>query len=235
MQFALVKTTLLDYPGRVAASVFLPGCHLRCPYCHNPDFVDLSIDNAAGALNEDIEGFRRFLSRRARHLGGIVFSGGEALLHPLLPTLFDMAEEYELPIKLDTAGLLPDLLTSYLENKRLSYVSVDLKTLPERYGEIGWKGSGEKSAEVLLARTISLLAESGIPWELRTTVVPPLVDEKILGELSETAAKAPRWVWQPYRRGHTLDPEWSSLAAPDGGELLEMSKRIDSESEIVIR
>lgn len=235
MRFALVRTTLLDYPGRVAASVFLPGCHLRCPYCHNPEFVDPAIDPGAAALNEDIDGFRAFLARRARLLGGIVFSGGEALLHPLLPTLIEMVEEYKLPIKLDTAGLLPDSLFPYLEKGRLNYVSVDLKTVPERYSELGWRGSGDNSAEVLLNRTISMLGNSDIPWELRTTVVPPLVNEKILGELAVIAATAPKWIWQPYRGGNTLDPAWSSLSAPDEEQLIEMSKRIESVSEIVVR
>ena len=160
--FALVKTTLLDFPGKVAASVFLPGCNLRCPYCQNPDFADPGRKNAEESFNIEIEGFRRFLSKRAGILGGLAVSGGEALLHPLLPDVIAAAEEHGLPVKLDTAGLLPHILEPYLNTGKLAYVAMDLKTLPERYFDPGWKGSGTDSAEHLLKETIQLLADSRI-------------------------------------------------------------------------
>lgn len=239
-RFALVKTTLLDYPGKVAASVFLPGCHLRCPYCHNPEFVepefvDRNLKATDLVFNQDFESFHRFLSRRARLLGGLAISGGEALLHPLLPKIISLAEEYKLPVKLDTAGLLPDILAPYLESGRLDYVAMDLKTIPERYHELGWKGSGAKSAEVLLSRTMALLAESGTSYEIRTTVVPPLVNETVLRNLVSLTTAAPRWVWQPYKPGNTLNPMWSNLAAPDEDELRRISDGFETETEIIIR
>ena len=235
MRFALVRTTLLDYPGKVAASVFLPGCHLRCPYCHNPDLVDLNNSRTADSLNEDFCGFRDFLSRRAELLGGVVFSGGEALLHPLLPELIGLVEDVGLPVKLDTAGLLPDALAPYLDKGRLNYVAMDLKTQPDRYSELGWKGSGDNSAGTLLKRTMSLLADSGIPYEIRTTVVPPLVDETVLRNLAQLTAEVPRWVWQPYQRGNTLNPDWSSLIAPNEDDLRILANDFGRIPEIIIR
>jgi pyruvate formate lyase activating enzyme len=234
LRFALVRTTLLDYPGKVAASVFLPGCHLRCPYCHNPDLVELNQHRIGNSLNEDSDGFRDFLSRRAELLGGVVFSGGEALLHPLLPELIGLVKDAGLPVKLDTAGLLPDALATYLDNGCLNYVAMDLKTLPDRYSELGWKGSGESSADKLLKRTMSLLAESGIPYEIRTTVVPPLVDETVLRNLAELTTGVPRWVWQPYQQGNTLNPAWSSLKTPNEDELRILAKEIGRIPEIII-
>ncbi len=234
-RFALVKTTLLDYPGRVAATVFLPGCHLRCPYCHNPEFVEPDFKINDDVFNEDIRGFRRFLIRRAGLLGGLAISGGEALLHPLLPEIISLAEEFKLPVKLDTAGLLPDILAPYLESRLLDYVAMDLKTIPGRYHELGWKGTGMKSAELLLSGTMALLAESGISYEIRTTVVPPLVDETVLKNLVPLTTSAPRWVWQPYKPGTTLNPLWSRLAAPDEDELRRISREIETETEIIIR
>jgi len=233
-KFALVKTTLLDFPGKVAASVFLPGCNLRCPYCQNPDFADPGREHAEESFNIDIEGFRRFLGHRAAILGGLAISGGEALLHPLLSDLISTAEEHGLPVKLDTAGLLPDILETYLSSERLAYVAMDLKTLPERYPELGWKGSGLKSADHLLNKTINLLADSGIDFEIRTTVVPPLVDKKILKALEPLTDSAPRWIWQPYNQGNTLNPEWSRIVAPDEDEL-ELMKEDFNNIKIIVR
>ena len=234
-RFALVKTTLLDFPGKVGASIFLPGCHLRCPYCQNPDFADPGRENAELSFNEDMEGFRRFLSHRSRILGGLAISGGEALLHPLLPDLIALAEEHHLPVKLDTAGLLPDILEPYLTAGRLDYVAMDLKTLPKRYSELGWKGSGSKSADHLLKKTMSLLFDSGIDYEIRTTVVPPLVDEVILKALSDLTETAPRWIWQPYNPGLTLNPDWSNIKAPDEDDLRAILGKFNSVENIIIR
>ena len=229
-RFALVKTTLLDYPGRVAASVFLPGCHLRCPYCQNPDFADPGRKDAHLSYNEDIEGLRNFLQHRARLLGGLAVSGGEALLHPLLPEIFKLAEENKLPVKLDTAGLLPDVLAPYLEAGRIDYVAMDLKTLPERYKELGWKGVGDNSADNLIKTTMKLLKDSGVNYEIRTTVVPPLVDEKVLLQLEEMTADVPAWIWQPYSPGNTLNPAWSNIKAPDEDDLKNILLKFTSDN-----
>ncbi len=238
-RFALVKTTLLDYPGKVAASVFLPGCHLSCPYCQNPDFADPGRNGAELSFNSNIDELRLFLSHRARLLGGLAISGGEALLHPLLPDLINLAEEHRLPVKLDTAGLLPETLKQYLDTGRLHYVSMDLKTLPDRYKELGWKGTESESAESLLNQTMSILAGSGIDYEVRTTVVPPLVDRSILAQLAVFAASAPRWIWQPYSAGDTLNPEWSDIQAPDEDELKlilrDFKTKNMKETEIIVR
>ena len=228
-RFALVKTTLLDYPGKVAAAVFLPGCHLRCPYCHNPEFVDPGDD---GPFDSDIESFRSFVDRRASVLGGVVFSGGEALLSPLLPGLIDIARERNLAVKLDTAGLLPDRLESLLETGRLDYVAMDFKTLPERYAELGWHG---KNAAALLRRTLALLAGSGLSYEIRTTVVPPLVTRDILRLMAPYLEGVPLWVWQPYAPGRTLDPGWSDLRAPDAEMLTQWSDSPGTDVRIMIR
>ena len=242
--FALVRTTLLDFPGRVATAVFLPGCHLRCPYCHNPEFVDpiffssrqFSSEFEDSPFNADIGTLKTFLEKRAARLGGIVFSGGEALLHPLLPELIDMASGFKLPVKLDTAGLLPERLATLLESDSLAYVAVDLKTLPSRYGELGWHDSGISAAS-RLDKTITLLNESGIDFEIRTTVVPGLVDIQVLHHLMPLASRAPVWILQAYAPGHTLNPDWGALKAPDDSDLEEMAGilRVETDSEIRVR
>ncbi len=239
-RFALVKTTLLDFPGKVAAAVFLPGCNLRCPYCHNPEFVDPvrypgNSDAGEETFNADARMFRTFIDKRSSVLGGVAFSGGEALLNPQLPKLIKIVKEKGLAVKLDTAGLLPDRLEEMIASGMIDYIAMDLKTLPERYGELGWKGTEEKSAEVLLSRTLKLLADSGLNYEVRTTVVPPLVDREILQQMSPFLNGVPQWIWQPYVPGNTLDPAWNDIQAPNEITLKQWAEELESNLIINVR
>lgn len=231
-RFALVKTTLLDYPGRVAAAVFLPGCPLRCPYCHNPGFVNLN--RLSEPLNADMSLLKNFLAKRARLLGGIVYSGGEALTHPLLPELMETAEHFSLPVKLDTAGLYPEALYTLLKDNKLSYVAVDLKTSPERYSEVGWKKSGENAA-LALRSTLEMLRNFKVDFEVRTTVVPGLVEKEELQKLSGLAELAPLWVLQNYLPGDTLNPAWGNLTPFGEGKLRELADSISAHVPITVR
>ena len=99
-------------------------------------------------FNCSLDELESFLSRRSRLLGGLAVSGGEALLHPLLESVLELAGEHGLPVKLDTAGLLPDRLERLLTDRpqRIIYVAVDLKTRPDRYGELGWPESSPPAA-----------------------------------------------------------------------------------------
>lgn len=239
-EFILVKTTLVDYPGRVAACVFLPGCHLRCPFCHNPDLVIPRKAAGSGSEGnrtpyENTHGFEAFLRRRASVLGGVVFSGGEALLHPRLAVLVQMVKDHGLTVKVDTAGLLPGPLGDLIGKGLVDYVAMDLKTVPDRYGELGWTGTGNQSAELLLNRTLELLKESGIEYEVRTTVVPPLVDKGVLANLAVITRDVPVWVWQTYRQGITLNPDWGSIKAPDEDGLRSLLREMNLEGRVVVR
>jgi len=235
-RFSLVKTTLLDFPGKVAAAVFLPGCNLRCPFCQNPDLVLPDLIKSTDVLTEDINSFSAFLDKRARLLGGVVFSGGEALLNPLLPNLIDLVRKHNLKVKLDTAGLLPEKLEVLAENGKIDYAAVDLKTLPDKYTELGWKKNGKNNAENLLKKTLSILKENNIDFEVRTTVVPPLVTEEILEKLIPLASMAPRWIWQPYNKGNTINPDWSDINnAPGEDELRKTAESFPADIPVIIR
>ena len=220
----------------MAAAVFLPGCHLRCPYCHNRELVLPELIETAKNLDADMQVLADLLERRHKVLGGIAVSGGEALLHPLLTDIFNLARRYGLPVKLDTAGLLPERLGRILTQERstLGYVAVDLKTELSRYGEIGWKAmNGDATGPFM--RSLSLLKDSGIDYELRTTVVPPLVDETTLTRLDLIASKTPRWIWQAYQPGNTLDHAWDNLEAPDEYKLQRLATKLNLKSRVSVR
>ena len=128
----LQKVTLLDFPGKVACTVFLTGCNLRCPYCHNPDLV-LTKDN--GKYISEKEFFEFLLSRKGK-LDGVCITGGEPTLYPSLPNLIRRIRKMGFLVKLDSDGTVPEMLEHLLREKLLDYVAIDIKNAPSRYAEI---------------------------------------------------------------------------------------------------
>ena len=127
----LQKLTLLDYPGKVACTVFLAGCNLRCPFCHNSELIDAG---AAEPVMDDGE-LLDFLKKRQGMLDGVAFTGGEPLLRPELPALLRCVRELGYPVKLDTNGTLPEALDRVLADGLVDYVAMDIKNSPARYAE----------------------------------------------------------------------------------------------------
>lgn len=122
----LQKVTLLDFPGKVACTVFLTGCNLRCPYCHNPDLV-LTKDN--GKYISEKEFFEFLLSRKGK-LDGVCITGGEPTLYPNLTNLIRRIREMGFLVKLDSNGAVPEMLEHLLREKLLDYVAIDIKNAP---------------------------------------------------------------------------------------------------------
>mgnify|MGYP002626941754 CR=1 FL=1 len=132
---ALIKTTLVDFPGRVACALFLTGCNLRCPYCYNGALVTGSESPEQLTTLGDV---LAHLEKRRAVLSGFVISGGEALLYPALPILIQRAKALGYAVKLDTNGTLPDRLAAHIADSatRPDFIAMDLKTSPARYAEL---------------------------------------------------------------------------------------------------
>lgn len=163
----LQKTTLLDYPGKLAAVLFLRGCNLRCPFCHNAPLTE------CGPGEIDEADVFTFLEKRRKLLDGVCLTGGEPLLQPELPELIRRIRSLGLSVKLDTNGTLPDRLGALLKEGLLDYVAMDIKNAPERYAET----TGVRGIDISrIMRSASLLLESGLDFEFRTTVVHRLHD-----------------------------------------------------------
>lgn len=209
--WGLVKTTLLDYPGLVAAVLFGAGCNLRCPWCQNPGLVvppwdsDLLTDAQALA----------FLERRRSVLGGVVVTGGEPLVRPDLPKILAGIRALGLKAKLDTNGTWPDRLANLAPGK-VDYVAMDLKNAPSAYARsVGVVVPAER-----LRASISFLEDQfAQAAELRLTWVPGLNDLATLDEYAGFAGTTlPVWV-QAYRPGPVLDPAAAGTRAPTPAEL----------------
>ena len=200
--FGLQKTSLVDYPGKIAPVIFFPGCNLRCPYCHNPD---LAYGRTEGLIpyNEVLH----FLKFRAPLLGGVVLSGGEPLLYK---GLRDFISEIKgltgLDIKVDTNGLSP----SALDRLEADYIAMDLKMLPEKYPLLG---GGDSSADSI-KESIRILSCKNTTYELRTTLVPHLLPMEDIPFLADLIGTAPHFITS-FRPGGCLNPDYDELPRVD--------------------
>lgn len=161
------KTTLLDFPGHVAAIVFVGGCNFRCPFCHNGLLV-LASGNQPRVVEEEI---LTYLEKRRGILEGVCISGGEPTLQKDLISFIKKLKAMDYFVKLDTNGYRPQVLEELLEEGLLDYVAMDIKASPERY-DIAADVSGLELEKIL--ESIRLVKNSDIPYEFRTTAVKGL-------------------------------------------------------------
>ena len=158
------KMTMLDFPGRVACTVFTGGCNLRCPFCHNAGLVEGVGEEWA---QEEIFAF---LKKRRGLLDGVAVTGGEPMLQKDLCDFLSAVRSMGFATKVDTNGTFPDRLARVLELGLADYVAMDIKNTREKYAQTVGLSSFDFSP---VASSISLLAQSGVDHEFRTTVVSP--------------------------------------------------------------
>lgn len=164
----LQKMTLLDWPGKVACTVFLGGCDFRCPFCHNSELL-----SGPMPILMDQEGLLEFLRKRQGLLDGVCVTGGEPLLRPGLPGLLGGIKNLGFPVKLDTNGNHPDRLVRLWEQGLVDYVAMDVKNSPERYPET----VGVPGLDLTPVRdSVAWLLEGHVEYEFRTTAVRQLHD-----------------------------------------------------------
>ncbi|MDT8419763.1 MAG: anaerobic ribonucleoside-triphosphate reductase activating protein [Desulfuromonadales bacterium] len=190
-------TSLLDFPGRLAALVFSGGCNLTCPYCHNPGLV---LDPGQYP-DYPVEHLLADLRRRCGFIDGVVVSGGEPTLDPGLESFLRQLKDLDLQIKLDTNGLLPEVLRRLLEQQLVDYLAIDLKTSPKRYSEL--HGCYVDSTPLL--ETIDLARSAGCDYEFRTTCVPRFVEAEDIRAMGISIKGARLWVLQQFVPQHSLD------------------------------
>lgn len=231
MLVGLQKTSLVNFPGRIAAAVFLPGCNLRCPFCHNGELACASVvtgpkrmqdkDEADSNAYVELEEALAHLEKRAKVLGGLAISGGEPLLSPALPVLIKKAKELGLAVKIDTNGTLSERLRTILASPELrpDMIAVDVKTAPERYGELAIEPSAGEHLGSELLETLAILEraasdgeEASLRVEYRTVLAPGLVGEAEIRRIAALLPGSADWKLARFVPGSCLDPEWNSLA-----------------------
>ena len=205
----LQKLTLLDYPGAVACTVFLGGCDLRCPFCHNAELLDPDFPPLM-----DEQALLAFLRKRQGLLDGVCITGGEPLLRSDLPTLLREIRALGFRVKLDTNGTRPDRLRTILDEGLADYVAMDVKNSPARYaGTVG----REHFDLAPIRESVSLLLEGRTDYEFRTTVVAELHNEDDIREIGRWIAGARRYFLQPFTDRETVP--MAGFSAPSQAQL----------------
>ena len=189
MRLGLPKLTLLDYPGKVACTVFTPGCNLRCPFCHNASLVF----SCAGEIDE--ETIFSFLKKRTGVLDGMCVTGGEPLLQKDIADFLSKVKALGYLVKLDTNGTFPDRLQPLLEEKLVDYVAMDIKASPDNYDN----ATGVVTDLEKVRRSVELLKESGVPHEFRTTTVKGIHTAQDFETIAQWLAGEEQFFIQQYK------------------------------------
>ena len=224
----LQKMTLLDFPGKIACTVFLHGCNMRCPFCHNSELL--------GGKGEELmtrEAFFAFLKTRKGLLDGVCVSGGEPTLQRDLPEFLREIKDLGFAVKLDTNGTRPEVLKALVAENLVDYVAVDVKNCPRLYAQT----AGAKLEVAQIEETFRFLMADHVDYELRTTLVEPLHDGQCVEEMGQWLSsllpgkKPKRWFLQ---RLVDRDPVvFSGLSAPEENAVSAYAGRLAQYAEQV--
>lgn len=219
----LQTLTLLDYPGKVACTVFTSGCNMRCPFCHNASLVCGEVPPFM-----EKEEFFAFLKKRTGVLDGVCVTGGEPLLQEgVIPFLLEVKEK-GFTTKLDTNGLLHDRLRAVVEAGAVDYVAMDIKNCKARYAET----AGVPGLDLVpIEKSVQFLMEGSVDYEFRTTVVKELHNKADFDEIGQWLKGAKRYFLQSFKdSGDILSPGLSPMEKAD---LLEICDRLRAEIPVV--
>ncbi|HEX8974400.1 MAG TPA: anaerobic ribonucleoside-triphosphate reductase activating protein [Patescibacteria group bacterium] len=208
------KLTLIDYPGKIATTVFTVGCSFRCPFCHNPELV---IKDQFPPINKMEAEFFEHLEKRKGKLEGVCITGGEPTIQSDIIEFIRKIKSMGYAVKLDSNGTRPDVLKKIFDQKLVDFVAMDIKNCPERYSEtVGLKADIER-----IKLSVDMIMRSGVPYEFRTTVVPGIHTEEDFIKIGEWIRGAQAYYLQEYRDMKTLDPTLKSRTA---GKTLDLEK-----------
>lgn len=218
----LQKMTLLDYPGYVACTVFLSGCDFRCPYCHNFELVNGTADPI---MDEDE--FFGFLGKRKGLIDGVCISGGEPLLHKDIETFIRKIRQMGYKIKLDTNGYHPDMLKKLIDEGLLDYIAMDIKNSIAKYAMTVDVPNIDTS---IIKKSISIIMNSGVDYEFRTTVAGGLHEVEDLEQIGSLIQNAKAYYLQQFTMRDTVPcKELYSPSSEDMETFLQVVKKyVDS-------
>ena len=193
----LQKTTLLDYPGKIASTIFTGGCNFQCPYCHNKDLVFPPVD----ALKFNQEEIFQHLWAKKKVLDGVCITGGEPTLHKDLPDFISKIKDLGLLVKLDSNGTNPDMLQFLIDNHLIDYVAMDIKHTKEKYNTIANMVKFDISS---IDSSVEILKNSEIDYEFRTTIVKELHEAADMEAIGIWLKGAKAYYLQSYRESEQV-------------------------------
>jgi len=218
----LEKSTLIDYPARVACTVFLIGCNFRCPFCYSSELVLPEKIKSQPRISE--KEFFDFLKKRKGLLEGVVICGGEPTLNKDLPDFVKKIKKLGYRVKIDTNGSNPEMLKELIKKKLLDYVAMDIKASlrsQEYERVVGVKTDLEK-----IKKSIGIIKNSGIDYEFKTTVVPTIHTKEDIIKIAKAIAPAKKYFLQNFRAEKTINPKFEKIKPYSKDFLLEIKEKI---------
>ncbi|MCD8382960.1 MAG: anaerobic ribonucleoside-triphosphate reductase activating protein [Clostridiales bacterium] len=195
--YGLQKLSMVDYPGKLAATVFTGGCNLRCPFCHNA----LLVTRLSESPQLDTEDVLHFLRKRRGLLDGVVLSGGEPLLQNGVVEFLQAVRDMGFSIKLDTNGCYPDALAEVLDRRLADYVAMDIKNTPKKYSLTTGVADFDLAP---VQRSIDILKTGAVDYEFRTTAVRELHTLEDVVGIGAWLQGAPRYFLQNFEDSGNL-------------------------------
>lgn len=199
----LQNLSLVDYPGCVAAAVFVQGCNFRCGYCQNPDLIEIKKETQY--TEEEV---LDYIVEHRNMLEGLVITGGEPCIYPDLPGFAERVKEKDFKVKLDTNGSNPAQLEHMFREKILDYIAVDVKTSLDKYSLL----TDVKDIGKRISETVHLTMLSTVPYEFRITCVPGIVGEEDVRSIGELVKGAEKCCLQQFRPQITYDESFREVA-----------------------
>ena len=195
----LEKFTLIDYPGKIACVAYTIGCNFRCPYCHNPELVDETVE---ARITE--KEFFDFLGERTHMLEGVVITGGEPTMHEDLPAVMERIKALGYLVKLDTNGTNPVMLHQVVEAGEVDYVAMDIKSPLRKYS-----ATVARPVDIeAIQSSIDFLLSSPVEYEFRTTVIKGMHATEDIEEIGKEIKGAQRYFLQKFIPTKILNPQF---------------------------
>jgi pyruvate formate lyase activating enzyme len=219
----LQKTTLIDYPEKIACVVFLAMCNFRCPWCYSAELV-LPLKIAKQPKISEQE-FFNFLKERKGLLDGVVICGGEPTINKELPNFIDKIKKMGFFVKLDTNGSNPIMLKDLVMARLIDYVAMDIKASPNNsiYSKV--LGEGIKFSDI--EESVKFLKNSKVDFEFRTTVVPGIHKKEEFKEIANwIGGENVKYYLQSFRAEKTIDPEFEEIKPFQDEYLKEITQEI---------
>lgn len=220
---ALIKTSLVDFPGMVSTVIFLKSCNLRCPYCYNAPLV-LNTEESENLVS--FEDMLLHLKKRKNVLSGFVISGGEALLYPHLKELITKSKELGYKVKLDTNGTLPAKLEEIINNPltKPDFIAMDIKTDPKKYSSLLTENHNNlMDFEKNIKKSISIIEKfPSSAREFRTVLVPSLIKKEDIGAIGKLIPKDSSWQFAQFINNNCLDSNYNNITPYTDSEMLEL-------------
>jgi pyruvate formate lyase activating enzyme len=215
----LTPTTLIDFPGKVAAIVYTIGCNFRCPYCHNPELVDETVEEK---LSETY--ILDFLKRRKKLLDGLVITGGEPTMHGEdLLSFIVKVKKLGMAVKLDTNGTNPEFLEKVFEEKLVDYVAMDIKAPLNSYNKVVGRAVNTEKIKT----SIELIKKSGTPYEFRTTIIKCLTSKDDVIHIAKDIVGGEKYYLQKFVPTKILNPQLKRKVTYTDKEFEELKKLVE--------